>query len=68
MATITVYPYTIYNPKNKSHGLAKGMCTEDVISKIKDSKAIRESAINIDDSELTQSGRYYAPSQEETKE
>ena len=68
MAKIIVYPYTIYNPKNDSHELARGMCTEETILKIKNATIIKSKPKEIDDSELTQSDRYHDPSQEKTKE
>lgn len=64
MPLVTVYQYRIYDGKNHLYDLPDGMCTENTISQIKNSIIIRESAKQVDDSELTQSGRYYDPSQE----
>jgi len=66
MPTITVYPFTIYDPKQDRHERAKGMATEKMIQTIPGSTVIYSESKQIDDSDLTQSGRYHDLSQEET--
>jgi hypothetical protein len=65
MATITVYPFKYYDPKNGIYKMGSGMATEETISKIEGAIIIRSEAIDIDDSELTQSERYYEPATDE---
>lgn len=61
MAAITVYHFTYYNPQQDSHEKADGLCTEETISRIGGATIIRSLPKQIDDSQLTQSGRYYEP-------
>ena len=59
MAMITVYAFTIYNPKNDNHEMARGMATKETIAKIKGATVIETKSKNINDSELSQSERYH---------
>lgn len=61
MAIIMVYSFTIYNPKNGVNERAKGMATVETIAQIKNATIIKSKFKQIDDSELTQSGRYHEP-------
>ena len=59
MPTITVFNFEIYNGKNGIYEHAKGMITEKDALKIPEARIIRSTAKKIDDSELSQSKRYY---------
>ena len=63
MTIITVYPWTYYDEKNGIRRAGKGMVTEDVVAemggKVRDPNIDNTAGVQIDDSELTQSGRYY---------
>ena len=61
MVAIIVYPFTYYDPQQDIHERADGMCTEERIARIEGATIIRSLPKQIDDSELTQSGRYYEP-------
>ena len=59
MATITVFSFEIFNRKNDIYELAKGMITEKDALIIPEARIILSTAKKIDDSELSQSKRYY---------
>lgn len=63
MTIITVYPWTYFDEKNGIRREGKGMVTEDMVAgmgdKVRDPKIDSTAGVQIDDSELTQSGRYY---------
>lgn len=63
MAIITVYPWSYYNEKQGIREMGEGLVTEDTIArmgdKVRDPKIDINAAKHVDDSELTQSGRYY---------
>lgn len=62
MAIVTVYAFKYYDPKNDLFKMGKGMTTKEEISKIADAEIILSSAREVDDSELTQSRRFYKKS------
>jgi hypothetical protein len=59
MATITVFSFEIYNDKNGVYERARGMITEKEALKISGARIIETTAKKVDESELTQSKRYY---------
>lgn len=59
MATITVFSFEIYNGKNGTYERAKGMITEKKAQEISGARIIETTAKEVDESELTQSERYY---------
>lgn len=59
MAVVTVYAFTIYNPKNDSYERARGMAPEQVITQIEGASIIRTESKQVDDSELTETHRYH---------
>lgn len=59
MAKITVFSFEIYNGKNGVYERAKGMITEKEALEISGAKIIETTAKEVDESELTQSKRFY---------
>jgi len=59
VAKITVFSFEIYNGKNDVYERAKGMITEKEALEISGAKIIETTAKEVDESELTQSKRFY---------
>jgi hypothetical protein len=59
VAKITVFSFEIYNGKNGVYERAKGMITEKEALEISGAKIIETTAKEVDESELTQSKRFY---------
>ena len=59
MAKITVFSFEIYNGQNGVYERAKGMITEKEALEISGAKIIETTAKEVDESELTQSKRFY---------
>ena len=68
MTTITVYAFTMYNDEQGIHVRAHGMVPKETVEKIDTAKIIKTESKQIDDSELTQSGRYYEEEPEGNEE
>ena len=68
MQKVKVYPFTYYDAEQGIRREGAGMCTEAKIAEmkkndpIKDHQIIDSRGIEIDASELNETGRYYPPS------
>ena len=67
MPKIKVYPFTYYDAEQGIRRDGNGMCTEEKIKEMrkndptKDHQIVESRAIEIDESELNETGRYYPP-------
>jgi len=67
MPKIKVFPFTYYDAEQGIRREGAGMCTEEKINKMKNSDLIKDHqfvescGVEIDESELTETDRYYPP-------
>jgi len=70
MSTIKVFPFKYYDAEQDIWLEGRGMCTEETIKRMREKdptkahEAIEPRAIEIDESELSETGRYYPPAEE----
>ena len=67
MARLKVYSFHYYHAEQGDRRMGSGMCTRDAIRQMrekdptKDHRAIESSEVEVDESELTETGRFHPP-------